>query len=464
MRGLVALLLIAAAIACAAFLADHPGHVEIVWRDWQIDTSLGVLLGAVVIAGLAIWAVLAGVSALLRLPGRWRRGLARRRRRRGEREIEAGLIALAAGDAGDANRRARQAARLLPEAPLSLLLSAQAAQLNDDRPLARRLYTAMLDRSELALVGLRGLLGQAVESGDYRAALPLAQRAREMRPDSAWLNRSLLALETIAGDWDSAAATLAAAAKRKLVPADRARHQRGVILYQLSLAAERDGDPRRGATLAAKAQALTPDLPETTAHYARLLLASGRRGTALKVVERAWRVAPHPELALLWGELHAAEAPLARLRAFERLAAMNPQPAESHIAAGEAALAAELWGEARRHFGIAAAALPSGPTRRFCLLMARLEEGEYGPGAGAREWLDRASDAPRDPDWVCGNCGSESHRWRPLCPSCGAFDSLRWPEPTAQGAAMSSLRLLRLEAELAPLAASAGLGGGGTMR
>src|SRR5205823_10434519 len=154
-----------------------------------------------------------------------------------------------AGDAGDAARRAREAARLLPEAPLSLLLSAQAAQLGDDRPLARRLYTAILDRPALTLVGLRGLLGEAVESGDYRAALPLAQRAREMRPDSAWLNRSLLALETGAGDWDAAAATLAAAAKRKLMPPDRARHQRGVILHQLSLAAERDGDPRRAASL-----------------------------------------------------------------------------------------------------------------------------------------------------------------------------------------------------------------------
>src|SRR5207302_2170634 len=131
------------------------------------------------------------------------------------------------GDAGDAARRAREAARLLPEAPLSLLLSAQAAQLGDDRPLARRLYTTMLDRPALTLVGLRGLLGHAVESGDYRAALHLAQRAREMRPDSAWLSRSLLALETRAGDWEAAAATLAAATKRKLLPSDRARHHRG---------------------------------------------------------------------------------------------------------------------------------------------------------------------------------------------------------------------------------------------
>jgi HemY protein len=464
MRGLLALFAVAGAIAGAAFLADHPGHVAIVWRDWQIDTSVGVLLAVAVIAGIALWAVIAGLTALVRLPRRWRHRELLRRRRRGDREIEAGLIALAAGDAGDAARRAREAARLLPEAPLSLLLSAQAAQLSDDRPLARRLYSAMLDRPALTLVGLRGLLGQAVESGDYRAALHLAQRAREMRPDSAWLNRSLLALETRAGDWDAAAATLAAATKRKLVPVDRARHQRGVILHELSLAAGRGGDARRAASLAAKAQALTPDLAVPAAHYARLLLASGRRRAALKAIERAWRTAPHPDLARLWGELHADETPLARVRAFEQLAAVNPAAAESHMAAADAALAAKLWGEARRHLGLAAAAEPRGPTRRLCLLMAQLEEGEYGPGAGARDWLDCAAGAPPDPRWICAECGVEAGEWQPLCPNCGAFDSLAWRSSQAHAAARLPSGLPPLMADVSPLAASDGLGGGNAMR
>lgn len=463
MRGLVALLVIAAAIAGAAFLADHPGRVEIVWRDWQIDTSVGVLLGLAIVAGLALWGALRLLVGIVRMPRVWRRRLARRRRRRGERAIEAGLIALAAGDADQASPHARHAVRLLPEASLSLLLSAQAAQAGGDRPLAQRLYTAMLERPALTLVGLRGLLGQAVESGDYRAALSLAQQARQVRPDSAWLNRSLLALETRAGNWEAAATTLAAAAKRKLIPADRARHQRGVILHELSLAAERDGDPRRAVRLAAKAQALASDLPEPVAHYARLLLASGRRRAALKTIEHAWRSAPHPELARLWGELHAEEAPLGRLRAFERLAAVNPAAPESHIAAAKAALDAALWGEARRHLGLAIAAMPAGPTRQLCLLMARLEEGEHGPGVAARDWLDLAAAGAADPDWICAACGAESREWQPLCPACGAFDTLQWRAPTGRNTPPRYL-LPALAPEASSLAASDGLGGANAMR
>lgn len=432
MRGLVVLLLIAAAIAGAAFLADHPGTVAIVWGDWQIDTSVGVLIGVAIAAGLVIWVVLRTLIGLVRLPRVWRLRLARRRRRRGERAVAAGLIAVAAGDPGGAARHARSAARLLPEAPLSLLLSAQAAQLGDDRPLARRLYTAMLDRPALNLVGLRGLLAQAVESGDDSAALTLAQRARELQPDSPSLARSLLALEARTGDWDGAAATLDAAATRKLIASDRVRHQRGVILHELSLAAERAGDTRRAMSLAAKAQVLAPDLPAPAAHYARLLLAAGRRSAALKAIERGWRTTPNPELARIWADVHTDEAPLGRLRAFERLAASNPQSPDSHMAAAEAALDAQLWGEARRHLGLTAAAMPDGPTRRLCLLMARLEESEYGTGPGARDWFDRAASAPPGRRWLCSECGAEAREWQPLCPACGGFDTLQW---RANGAA-----------------------------
>ena len=66
--------------------------------------------------------------------------------------------------------------------------------------------------------------------------------------------------------------------------------------------------------------------------------------------------------------------PLGRAAALQRLAARNPEAGESHLAIAEAALAAQLWGEARRHLTLAeGVAPPAGPSRRLCLLMARLE-------------------------------------------------------------------------------------------
>jgi HemY protein len=178
--------------------------------------------------------------------------------------------------------------------------------------------------------------------------------------------------------------------------------------------------------LAAEARALTDDLATPAAHHAQLLLRERRIGRAAKAVERAWRTAPHPDLARIYGAIHDGEPPLIRLKSFERLAAQNPAARESHLALAEAALDAELWGEARRHLKDA---LATGATPRLCRLMARLEEAEHGELGPVREWLDRAVGATPDPRYVCTSCGRESLDWRSLCPHCGAFDALSWRTP-----------------------------------
>src|SRR5205814_6662443 len=137
---------------------------------------------------------------------------------------------------------------------------------------------------------------------------------------------------------------------------------------------------------------------------ARLLLQDHRTGPAAKAIESAWRTIPHPDLAQLYAAIHDGAPPLDRLKSFERLAAQNPDARETHLTVAEAALDAQLWGEARRHLEqalnaatpppmsksrnlIQSSSTPAvvegdeglvGPTPRLCLMMARLEEAEHG--------------------------------------------------------------------------------------
>jgi HemY protein len=324
----------------------------------------------------------------------------------------------------------------------------------------------MLERPEMEFLGLRGLLNQALRAGDRGTALRLTERAATLRPDTTWAVESLFELEAREGRWDAALETLAQAVKRRIIPRERARHHRGVIRYELSLAALAGGERARGRNLAAQAQALTPDLAAPAAHHARVLLQDHRTGPAAKAIERAWRTIPHPDLAQVYGAIHEGAPPLDRLKRFERLAAQNPDARETHLAVAEAALEAQLWGEARRHLDRALSApappliarLPkpasfsvpptpdenpslAGPTPRLCLMMARLEEAEHGIGPGSREWLDRAVTAMPDPRYICATCGGESLEWRSLCPHCGSFDALAWRTP-AWAAASSTLPIL----------------------
>jgi HemY protein len=434
MRRLLALVVVVVAVGVAAFLAGRPGQVEITWQGWRIDTSVGVLAAAMVLAVLVVSGLVLLAAALGRMPRNLRRRRAARRREVGEAIMTRGLVALAAGNASEARRHATRAAALLDGAPIPLLLAAEAATRQGDVTAARRSYTALLGRPQTEFLGLRGLLGQALRSGDDAVARHLAERARRLCPDTGWLVDSLLVLQARAGDWAAARAMLAGAARRQVLPAGRARHHQGVVLHALSRDAERRGELRRAAGLAARAQALASDLAEPACHHARLLIALGRRRAAAKAIERAWRTAPHPDLARVYLDIHPEAPPLARATSLQRLARQNPEANESHLAIAEAALAAGLWGEARRHLerAAAAAAIPgvsTGPSRGLCLLMARLEESEPGDAAAARDWRERAIGAPADPAYLCRQCGGDSPEWLALCPKCGGFDTLAWRSP-----------------------------------
>jgi len=444
-RLLFAGLATAALIAVAVFFADHPGQVDILWRDWEIETSVGILVAAAGLASVVlllllrlIWLILGGPRALLR----HRR---ERRRRAGLRALTRGMIAVAAGDPKTAQRHARDADRLLADPSLTLFLSAEAARLDGNPIAAKKFFGAMLERRETEFAGLRGLFDQALRERDDAAALRLAERARLLRPDAPWVIERLFDLEVQEGRWEAARETLAAAEKRSIVSSPIARHRRGVVLYELSRAAERRGERRQAISLAAQAQALTADLAAPAAHHARLLLQDGRTGGAVRAIERVWQTAPQPELAATYAEIFRGRAPLDRLKSFERLAEQNPAVRESYLAAAEAALEARLWGEARRHLERALTApappapgdapAPPGPSARLCLLWARLEEAEHGDPSRLREWLDRALAAVPDPAYICTRCGGESRDWCSLCPHCASFDALAWRTPPRGGVA-----------------------------
>src|SRR5581483_2132298 len=233
----------------------------------------------------------------------------------------------------------------------------------------RRLQTAMLERPETALLGLRGLYAEAIRAGDQTAALDLAERARRLRPQLPWAVEAVLELQIRAGHWTEARDTLADAAHRGIVPPERARRHRSAILVELSRAAERNGERRHAVSFAAQAVTLTPDRAAPACREVEALIGLGRTRAAAKAIERAWRTAPHPELARLYGGLHPDDAPLARLTAVQHLAGENPDCEDSRVLVAEAALDARLWGEAWRHLSLAvAAAPPPGPSRRLCRL------------------------------------------------------------------------------------------------
>ncbi|HUC62823.1 MAG TPA: heme biosynthesis HemY N-terminal domain-containing protein [Alphaproteobacteria bacterium] len=450
MRATLALVLIALLAAAIAWLVGQPGQVSLVWHGWRVDTSVGVLLGIVLLIAIAAAALYRFWRFLRRAPGALLRRRRESRRLKGYRALTQGLVAVAAGDAAEAQRQARRADLLLKEPPLTMLLSAQAAQLEGDEAAAENYFHEMLKRPETEFLGLRGLTNLATKRGDVGQALGFVRRARELRPKTGWVLSTLYELETKAGDWQAAEETARRAARARAIAPEEGARKRAVALYQQSLADAVLGHVDEARARALKAVELAPGLVPAATRAATLLGARGKKRRARHLLEEAWERSPHPDLVATYLALGGESEPLKRLLDVQRLVAHRPVDAESHIALAEAALAARLWGEARKALESLRDGADAPRSARVCRLWARLEESEHGDGPAAREWLARAAHAEPDRAWTCARCGAAHAAWEPVCRRCGAYDTLEWRNPAEPAPAV-----LELGAEATPRVAPA---------
>jgi HemY protein len=426
-RLLLYALKLAILIAIAVWLADRPGHVQIQWQGRVIDTSVAVLV--VIAAGLMLltaW-LYRFWRSLRRAPSRFVEGRRFVRREKGYRALTRGMVAVAAGDAEAARRFARKADVLLDEPPLTLLLSAQAAQLAGDDGAATRYFEAMLRRPDMEFLGLRGLLNQSLRSQDSAHALEMAQRARSLRPDATWTHRACFDLEVAQHRWADAQLSLAHAVRVKAISVEDGRRFKTRILVERSREAEAANSLAPALDFAHKAVGLEPDFVPAALQESALLVKTGRDAQAARLLEKSWARLPHPEVARAYAALGPDdEGSLLKVKRLEKLVRLRPEAATGLLTLAEAELAAQLWGSARGHL---LKAEQLAPTRRGYRLLADLETAERNDPIAARSWLAKAQTAAPDEAWDCDACGARTDRWSALCGHCHGFDTLAWRIP-----------------------------------
>jgi HemY protein len=425
-RILVALALLAAVALGFAWIADRPGDVSLVWMGQRYETTVAVALAIVLAAAFAL-AVLFNVLRLVwRLPARIGAVAQRRRHRKGREALTRGMIAAGAGDLRSASRAAEEAGRHLEGDPLLLVLQAQTAQLAGDRDRTEHAFRQMAERKDTRLLGLRGLHAEARRRGDAAAAHDFAEQAHKIAP-LPWAGRAVLEHHSAGSNWAKALAAVEANLAQRLIDRPTANRQRAVLLTALA-GEQADREPSEALRLAREAVDLAPDLVPAAALAGRLLARRGDLRRASKLLETAWKVGPHPDLARVYLDLRPGDSTSDRLQRARTLSRLAQDDPESALLLARAAIDA-------RDFTLARSALdplvgteaPQRPTVRMCLLMADLEEAESGDAGRVREWLARASRAPRDKAWVAD--GVVSDTWGPVSPTTGKLDAYRWQTP-----------------------------------
>ncbi len=444
-------LLVAAAALGLSWVADRPGSLTVEWLGYEIRTS--VFIAAIVLViffaalALAIWLGVLGWTA----PKRFARRLERRRERIGQEAVRRGIFAAGAGDKAAALRAGAIAKKHIPEEPLALLLEAQSAQLNDDAIVSRQAFERMLEKPEMAELGLRGLFIEAKKAGESGAAKQFAERALTANPALSWPSSALFDMQLREGSWRAALRTLGLAKQHRHISKSEADRRRALLLTQLAVELE---DTQQGKALAYAQEAigLAPSLVPAAAVAGRILASQGSSARAAKLLTQAWQTAQHPEIALIYAHARTGDSPRDRLARVKALIASGPASLEGDVALASAAIEAKDWTAARsaleRH-------LANNPPARVCRLMARIEAGQNRDAGRAREWLAKAARGAPDPIWVAPD-GTVATEWQAVSPASGALGVFEWKTPPAAAAnATDSLAAELPEAETAAIEAEA---------
>ncbi|PVH27728.1 heme biosynthesis protein HemY [Pararhodobacter oceanensis] len=349
----------------------------------------------------------------------------RSRRKRGFDALTEGFIALASDDGDKALTKARSAEKLLENRTLTNLLIAQSAQAKGDTALAETYFKRLLDEDRARFVGVRGLMQQQIEAGNPETARKLAETALTLRPGHGQTQDTLMALQNKAGDWSGARRTLLDTSRSGRLPKPVYKRRDAVLTLQQAQAEAKAGRESVAQDLAIEAAKHSPELVPAAVMAAEALTARGKKRAAAKVIRRAWKAQPHPELARAFAGIEADETAAERVRRFDSLLSMV-EGDEARQTRAELLIAAEDFPAARRAIGDLHERLPS---QRVMTIMAAIERGEGSPDTVVRGWLARALTAPRGPQWVCENCQHVHASWHALCDNCTSFDTLSWKSP-----------------------------------
>ncbi|MBY0509983.1 MAG: hypothetical protein K2P94_07495 [Rhodospirillaceae bacterium] len=388
---------VALLVAGAVWLANDPGSVSLVWRGWRVDTSVGILIAAVMAAVVVIYMVM---RLLAYIGGRVEAFAAVRRARRTQRGLTSlgdGFAAVHAGQGQAARKFAREAAMLLNDNPAVLMLRKEAAALAGDADEMKAAAQAMLSRPETELAGLRTLALKGMKDGDVVGALTHAQRALARKDAPPWALTMVLDMEIATERWGDALAALESRlAREAFSPGELARMKSRLLALQAQTALGH-GDAAGAANAAKKAIDADESNPGAVVMFAKAMAAQGKGRKASSVVERAWAAQPSAALLEAYRVLVPGESVLDWARRIDGLAKAAPDHAESRLAVAIASLEAQLWGQARNRLqGLTNEDTAPDIRARAARLLADVESRERGDTDKAAAWLQLALDIRGD--------------------------------------------------------------------
>ena len=353
------------------------------------------------------------------------RYLNRSRQTKGSKALSSALISFYEGDSVEALVHSNKAKKLLKNDKLSLLINAQITKKSGDTKLALASYKKLLGQKDTRLVALSGIVSEKIKSGEFKIALELSKKNVELYPKNIGNINTLFNLQLQEKDWKGAVKTLQRRKAVEKIPRESFLQQEAILIFE-------DAQEKFEAGLSQEALSGTlvavrqfPSFVAALCFLTKLENSSRNKRRVEKILQKAWSLFPHPDIAKSYASLVKVESPEKRLKRFEPLIKINESDPQTMILKAELFLATEDFSKAKE---LISALANDNPDNYILALMAAVERASGGNDKIVREWLTKAVYAPKSPTWICNECGFQSE-WISICQSCDCFDSMRWARP-----------------------------------
>lgn len=336
---LVALALLLMTAALAPVFKSDPGHVLISFMDWTVETSVLVLVSAVLLA----WLLAQLLLKMWRLPVETAR---RVREQRSLAQLEKGLLALTEGDWGTAEKALEKSTSTHGKTTARYLAAAQAADGQD--AIERRDY--YLEQANSGGTRKKFLVEltrarMLVANGARAEALPILKDLHSRRRKHPQVLELLARCYRELEDWDHLQSLLPALGKSGVLSDDQLEE------HKVQIAGSRLRTCKDAESLEAAWKQLPRALRKESSVVEIFAQQAGileRSDLAEKVLRSSIKSEWNPALVLRYGDPGSGNVSL-RLKQCEKWLQQQPEDASLHLALGRLCAADELWGKAREH-------------------------------------------------------------------------------------------------------------------
>jgi len=336
---LVAVVLALLAAAIAPLFKTDPGMVQIHFSGWTVETSVLVLILAV----LALWLLVWVVVRLWKAPAETARRL---RERRSLAQLEKGLLALTEGDWSTAERALEKSASSHGRTTARYLAAAEAADGQDAGDRAEW-YLEQADtrnRKQKFLVDLTRarILSQ---NGNFSEAKPVLEELHRRRRKHPQVLEMLARCYRELGEWDVLLKLLPALQKAGVVDDSKAEELRHVAaIGEIQRCKSREDLEVAWRVLPRSMQ----KAPEVIGAFAERAVHNDWPELTEEIIRSSLKHEWTPALLIPYGEPGPQDASK-RLKQCEKWLRVHPDEPLLHLTLGRLCAREELWGKARHH-------------------------------------------------------------------------------------------------------------------